>query len=235
MIASGAMVAGAIPVMLTVDGGEGINLDRYLVRDNTTDKVQTYRMESYQGDGFTIQSLVVKVNPDPMISYGISIQDLGAASTFSFSMASPIVADKYNHVTASLAGSVTDGDPNPANASVTFTPAFGPLAQVAEDHVAGDGWVNDLVDIGGAAAWPVPLPLTFGSGTYPTVGAANNLVGGKVYDAMRVTLSFTGSGGDDIYTFNGRVDKTTVPDGGSMLVLLGSALSALAFVGRRMK
>lgn len=180
--------------------------------------------------------MVSAVFTDPRILYAVSIIDLGAPTTFSFafsqSIAAPIGAPGV--ASASFSGSTTDGGGSPG---VTITPVPPPgtipvdsdgTAELAVYSLSTDGgttFSSAGIDLGPA------FPSGPGSDVYgPFAGGGPGPAASGSYDLMRVDVSFSLSGSQDVFTFNG--EAVLVPEPAT-LCLLGSCLTALGIARRR--
>jgi hypothetical protein len=165
------------------------------------------------------------IDPDPMISYGISVTDFGAPSVFGFFFSTPIVpVVGPNTVDASIAGALNDFTGN----GVSITPT-GPLLQSSTVSLP---LTSMGVDVGPAAAYGPGAP-----GAFYTYGAfAAGPIPGPVgaWTTLSATLGFTLSGGGDIAVLTGFAQIVPIPEPSSF-ALLGMGAAALAFVARRRK
>jgi hypothetical protein len=179
--------------------------------------------------------LVGALDPDPMITFGAAVTDIGAASPFSFTFILPLAA-QGSIVRDSFSGSVT----NAAGSGVTVT-ALPPPAGIPVDGdgvtevevytLSNDGgitWTNVGLDLMPTTAVPLAvgdsgLTGAFNEGPVPAPA-------GGPWTHMRADVNFRLTGGGDVFTFNG--SKRLVPEPGT-LVLLWAALAACCF-GRRL-
>ncbi len=170
--------------------------------------------------------------------------DDGAPSSFTFSFEEPIVPDIQGQriiVRTTLSGSFTDGD---SDSQVTLTPEAPPagisvdgdaLAEIVVVSVSdnnGATWVNVGADLGTGGTLSTPGPLD--SGLYGPFGVGPLIfpLSATGYNRMRVDVNFGLSGGDDLFSFNGRFDVEAVPEPGT-LFLAGIGLVGFAFIHRR--
>lgn len=168
-------------------------------------------------------SLSGVIDPDPMISYGISVTDFGAPSVFGFFFSTPIVpVVGPNTVDASIAGALNDFTGN----GVSITPT-GPLLQ---SSTVSAPLTAMGVDVGPAAVHgpgPAGAFYTYGAFTAgPIAGPAG------VWTSLSATLGFTLSGGGDIAVLTGFAQIVPVPEPSSF-ALLGMGAAALALVVRK--
>jgi hypothetical protein len=196
---------------------------------------EEFEYQTADGDEIELSGLM---DPDPVLSFGLTATDAGAPSNFSFSFVLPLVPTISNpsHVFDSLSGGVTNG---PAAGNVTVT-ALLPPAGIPQD---GDGntevQVFTLSDDGGVtwknvgldAGLTTVVPLAGGaSGPYGVYnqGPIPTIAGGP-WTHMRADINFRLSGGGDTLTLNGA--KVIVPEPGTV----GLALVALGTLGPRRK
>ena len=163
------------------------------------------------------------MDPDPMISYGISVSDFGAPSVFGFFFSTPIVpVVGANTVDASVAGALNDFTGN----GVSITPT-GPLLQLS---TVGLPTTSMGVDVGPAAAFGAGP-----AGAFYTYGAfASGVIPGPVgaWTVLSTSIGFTLSGGGDIVVLTGFAEILPVPEPSSM-ALLGMGVAAFALMARR--
>jgi hypothetical protein len=164
------------------------------------------------------------LDPDPMISYGISVIDFGAPSVFGFVFAMPIVATPApGVVTHSESSSTTDvgggGTPVTALPPLGGIPVDGDL--VTEQFVytlsqnGGVTFLNAGLDIRGSFVGASPSDTQAAINLGPIAGPA----GAGFYDFMRVDVNFSMGGGGDIYTFNGIATVVPEPTTGALLLV----------------
>ncbi|MBX9631137.1 MAG: PEP-CTERM sorting domain-containing protein [Burkholderiales bacterium] len=178
---------------------------------------ETYVVDGYKivaVDEYEIAITRALLDPDPSISYSLSVTDFGAPSTFMFTFFTPIVPTGFpNLVTASLAGTLTDSTGD----GVTITPV-GPTIQTS---------------FVGAPLTTMGVGVDIGESVGPIAGP-----GGSTWTQLSVETGFTLSGGGDVAAllgFAGIVEgqlPTRVPEPGA-LALVGVAFAALLAARRR--
>lgn len=169
-----------------------------------------------------IEGLNVLFNPDPFITYGVAVIDFGAPSVFGFTFGTPIVATgSPGTATASFSGSVTDGGSD----GVGFI-ALPPLGGVPTDGAPDEAQVFNLglpfpltnpgLDLGPSIA---AIPLAGGSGAMGPYAGSGPLPAG-VWSWLQIDLTFSGTGGGDIYTLNGKgeIVSRAMPDAGNSVL-----------------
>jgi hypothetical protein len=204
--------------------------------------------ESWTIENFTFSNaeagimLSTELIPDPTISYGISVIDFGAPSSFTFSFQLPIGPTSPTAVIASTSGSVTNG----TDAGEVTVTALPPLQGVPVDSdgidelqvftVSSDGGAT-LINVGLDLGPTTSVPLGAGeSGIYGAFNEQGAGVGGP-FNFMRVDVNFSLSGGGDIFTLNGSkilVTATAAPEP-STPILLGLGLFGIGLVSWRQK
>ncbi len=192
--------------------------------------VGTLDSTSHEFSGVTLSSsefmatINGQLDPDPQINYGISVQDIGAPSTFGFFFSMPIAFPATpNTVSASIGGALQDvnGD------GVSIAPSLGPNVQLADLTAP---LTNMGVDVGPANAHGPAPPAVYLYGVY-TAGPQPGPIG--AWTNMSITLGFTLSGGGDIAVLTGQAQIVPEP---SSIVLLGFAgVGLLACLRRRRK
>ncbi len=178
------------------------------------------------------------LDPDPVIQFGASVTDFGAASTFGFTLILPLapLVSNPSLVKDSFSGSVANG----SGSGVTLT-AVAPLAGVPTDTdgvtemqvftLSDDGgatWENVGLDLGPSATIPLPPGNAAVYGPF-NEGFIATIPGGP-WTHMRADISFMLSGGNDVFSFGGA--KVLVPEPGAMVLALVS-LAALCFCHRQ--
>jgi hypothetical protein len=191
--------------------------------------------------GFTIDDLDLTLNPDPTITYGTTVTDTGAPSVFSVIYQQAIVPTAApGTATASLQGGTTNGGGAPGQ--VTVTPTAPPagisvdsdgIPEIAVYSLSTNGgttWQNVGLDLGPAfASDPTKVSDTYG--VYNTGSVPGPAGLGNFYNAMRVDVNFSLSGGSDRFQYSGNatiLEEANVPEpataGQLALGLLGLGL-----------
>lgn len=178
--------------------------------------------------------LVGALDPDPFITFGAAVTDIGTPSPFSFTFILPLAA-QGSLVRDSFVGSVT----NAGGPGVTIT-ALAPPAGIPVDAdgitevevytLSDDGgttWQNVGLDL-----MPTTTPtLVGGSGVTPVFseGPIATIAGGP-WTHMRADVNFSLTGGGDVFSFSG--SKRLVPEPGTFALLVVSL--AMFCFGRRL-
>jgi hypothetical protein len=226
------IVEPAPEVMVLVDG-ELVTLPSFDVNADGTHYLFDADTSGVGNGDFDLTLLSGEGDTDPMLTYGISVTDFGAPTTFTFMFTLPIIATGPSlSVSASMSATVTDGGDGvvgiaPVAPETTLQQSF-----VSPD--AGFTLVNAGVDVGpGSAA--IPLTGIPGSGLHGPF-ASGPLAGPAITaDFLKITLAFTGTGDGDVYTINGGMVVNAVPEPGTLSLLavgLGGALVARRRVRR---
>jgi hypothetical protein len=222
-------------ISLTTQAGmsvDGTNFPIPLAFDDSTGQwgVGTLDSATHQFSGVQLSnnefSAIIngQLNPDPLISYGISVTDFGAASTFGFFFSTPIVFPATpNTVNASIGGALTDvtGD------GVSITPTLGPNVQVA--GLAAPS-TNMGVDVGPLNSHGVAAATVYSYGPF-TAGPQPGPIG--AWTSMSITLGFKLSGNGDIAVLTGLAQ--IVPEPSSVFLLGLGGVGLLAYDRRRRK
>lgn len=207
------------------DSDSGGDVERYLFdailnQDQKTYSIEVGGIESEFGE-FGISNVSALLDPDPLIAYGLAVVDFGAPSTFTFAFSTPIVATgPMTTVRGEVGYTLTAG----TDGSISLTPT---AAKTAVYEVGGP-LTSMGVDVGDPyGPGPSATPGTFIDGFKP--GPMG------LWTSLSATVSFTGSGGGDIYGITGKGEiysvSKPVPDAGSGwagLVLGGLALVSAA-------
>lgn len=194
----------------------------------------TYRMS-----GRWLVQISAELDSDPSISYGVSVIDFGAPSSFSFLFTQAVLPQTApGVVTASLSGSTTNGGGVPGSVTITpnpppgFIPVDGDLvAELQVYTLSQDGGVTFLnagLDLGPLfTSNPLLVSDTYGSFSG---GPAAGPAGAGTYNFMRVDVRFGLSGGGDVLTLNG--GPTIIPEP-TPVALLALGLGVLGARRRR--
>jgi hypothetical protein len=171
-------------------------------------------------DGFVIDDLDLTLDPDPVITFGTTVTDTGAPSSFAFVYQQAIVATAApGTATASLQGGTSNG--GGAAGQVTVTPNAPPgfistdtdgTPEIMVYSLSTDGggtWLNAGLDLGPAFA-SNPSQVTDTYGPYNPAGIPGPAASGA-YNFMRVDVNFGLSGGNDKFQFSGNATITEEP------------------------
>ncbi|MCB1870309.1 MAG: PEP-CTERM sorting domain-containing protein [Gammaproteobacteria bacterium] len=221
LLAVSALPVQAIPVapQVTVTADNDVyNVPLQEVSKGTNGEV-TYEINSYEFEvageyAFTINR--ARLDPDPSITYGITVVDFGAPTTFLFSFTTPIApTGSPNLVGASLIGTLTDG----GNDGVTIT-STGAKIQSSE---VGTPFTTMGVDVNiGESAGPLVGPI--GSWNLLSANVGFMLSGGGDSASLSGTASIN----------EGQLPDDTVPEP-TTLVLMGLGLAGIGYQRRRSK
>lgn len=177
----------------------------------------------------TVNMLSFGGNVDPSLGYAIAVTDFGAPSTFSFVFSTPVVSAAYGQAFQTFSASLTDAA---AGDGASATPVA-PETNIQRAFAGvGAATVNLGVDVGPACIDPPGAPS---SASCPA-SEATALFAPTVYDILSVRVDFTGSGGGDLISMNGRADLlelNDVPEPSSSLTI-GLGFMAMALVFRRL-
>lgn len=185
--------------------GEMIGGESYPVNFDQESGLYILDNSSYEDSEGNFGSVNGFGDPDPFLSFGIAITDFGAASSFTFTFLIPVIPCPPGSIlkaVTTLSGSFTDGASQDGG-SIT------PFGQPGTLQSFTGPPLTVLSDIGPPAVYP---PGT-GSGAYGPPGGftATTFVADPGFAFLGLTLSFTGSGGGDSYTFSGSVLTTCLP------------------------
>jgi hypothetical protein len=165
-----------------------------------------------------ITSLGALFDQDPFISYGVAVIDFGAPSAFGFAFGTPIVpTSSPGTASASFSASVTDGTSGVVD-FIALPPGVPTDGAPDEAQVFNVGLplANPGLDLGPTV---LGVPLVGGSGVVGPFAASGVLPAGT-FTWLQLDLNFSGSGGGDIYTLNGRGEITeSVPDAANTFAL----------------
>jgi hypothetical protein len=172
------------------------------------------------------------MDPDPIASYGITVTDFGAPSTFGFFFSTPIaVGPGPTTVNASVSGSLGDFTGNGVSITPTLADADGDGFAELQVNTVGPPTTNMGVDVGLANVHGAAPPTTYPLGPYnagPQPGPAGP------WSTLDMTVGFMLSGGGDTATLNGLAQIVNVPEPSSFVLgLIG--IVGLAWHIRRRK
>jgi uncharacterized protein (TIGR03382 family) len=173
------------------------------------------------------------LDPDPSISYGISVTDFGAPSGFGFLFSTPIIFTAVpNLVNSSVAGALNDNTGNGISITPTLADDDGDALaelQIAELSVGGP-FTNMGIDVGLANAHGPGLPGAFYTyGPYAEPSQPGPIA---AWSTLQIRLGFTLSGGSDIAVLTGRAE-IVVPEPSSIMLALVGAVGLAWQVRRR--
>jgi hypothetical protein len=170
-------------------------------------------------------------DPDPAITYGLAVTDLGAPSSFSLTFTSPIVPTgppTFSHAY------VSGGLNNVAGGGVTLTPGL-PDSDgdgIGEVQVAslssGGPLVNMGVDVGPLSTNSGPVGAHYAYPPAPaSVYSAGPIAGpaGGPWTSISVTAAFGLSGGGDIAALSG-LASVAVPEPSTWLLVSAAGIFA---------
>jgi hypothetical protein len=205
--------------------------------DTTLNLVTYYQLNpvtlSWPGvEGETLTLHDLSSHLDPSGSFNATATDFGAPSTFTTTFTFPTFSPTlYGPVSfsASVGGVVTDGTGVPNGVSYTPTGTNPGVFQYQLLDTTSAPIATFFQDPGASFAAGPPNTHTTGpfdnTGSPVVVSAGPNGVGTVV-----VTSSFTGSGGTDQYSFNGRWDVVPEPN---TMVLAGLGVAGLGALAIR--
>jgi hypothetical protein len=219
---------------MSVDGGDPIAIPVTFSPEFGVYGIGSWDALNEQFTGFSISSageydigVSGMLDPDPQISWGVTVTDFGAPSNFNFLFNTPIaVGPGPTTVNASVSGGITDSNNN----GVTITPnlADSDLDTFSELAVATlDGATNMGVDVGLAQSAGPPS----GAYSYGAYGAGPQPGPAGPFSTLSVTVGFGLSGGGDIASLTGFAQ--IVPEPGSVVLFVMGLLGLGLFAHRR--
>jgi len=209
-------------VYFTVDD---IRVDVELIRSGVGWSFDSRAIDVRDGEGALRASVALQgfLDPDPSISFALSVIDFGTPTTFTFGFSTPIVpTGPLTTVSSSLMGELTEGDIEGVSIS--------PIGSHILTSVVLTPSTTMGVDIGDAASFP--------SGVNPygpfNTGPQNGPTG--IWTGLFTTVSFLMSGNSDSVSLSGtaRIDNraSRVPDAGPGFILSLGVLVSLAAAAR---
>jgi hypothetical protein len=179
--------------------------------------------------------LVGALDPDPMITFGAAVTDIGAASPFSFTFILPLapLVNNPSVVKDSFSGSVTNAGGSGVTVTALAPPAGIPVdadgvTEVEVFTLSDDGgvtWKNVGLDLMPTTVVPLPVGNSGLTGDF-NEGPLATIAGGP-WTHMRADVNFRLTGGGDIFTFNGA--KRLIPEPGTLALLLMSMATCCFF------
>jgi hypothetical protein len=232
--ASAGMVDASFHAHMSIDG---VPYELPVVIDeNTGYGIVDWYIEGAGDDGYTCQ-LYVSMNPDPEVTYAISVLDFGAPSVFSFSFGQTIVPiGNPNQVAASIGGTLSDGTGDGVQIVPTAVDIDGDLLPEVAVAYLGPPTTNMGVDVG--LGTPVlvgnPLGIDYTWGDYSDfnpLGVTAPLGGWTTLD-VDVGFSLLGGGDGAVLTGRASIEGTIIPEPSSMLL---AGLGAVGLVVLRLR
>lgn len=157
---------------------------------------------------------------DPILVLAFAAVDIGAPSTFTVSLISPLFPALSGQILSNLSvvGGLTDGS-TPGDGS-SVSPNANPL--VAQATIEGTG----VGDAGPAVAYAYDPTRAFSYGPYNVSNIVDCANFGGTCDSFDLSISFLGAGGNDGYAFTAIHEIKEVPEPASFL-MLGAGLLGL--------
>lgn len=185
------------------------------------------------GDTIVFQDLSSVL--DPTGSFSASYTDFGAPSTFTTTFSYPAFAPTIFgpiSFSGSVSGSATDGTTVPNG--VGYTPTGGNPGVFRYELFDTTAALMATFFHDAGSAFPAGPPNSHTTGPFDNAGSPLLLgAGPNGVGTVKVTSSFTGSGGTDQYAFTGRWDVLEVPEPSSLGLLFTGLLGLMAFARPR--
>jgi len=219
--ASGSMSVDGVPSDVPIGFAPELGLYGVGTWDPETESFSGF---DWTGEDGTHVGISGVLDPDPSISYGITVTDFGLPSVFGFFFSTPIIVGATpTTVDASVVGGLTDFTGN--GVTITPTAAFLQIADV------GAPTTNMGVNVGGpVSGGPGPPLAGYTYGAFldgPQPGPAGP------WTTLSLTVGFSLSGGQDTASLTGFAQIVEVPEPSSVCMLAMGALGLLYFARRR--
>lgn len=169
-------------------------------------QVPTQTLEFQHGDSIRSENGFLSFF-DPVITAAIGVVDVGTPSSFAVAVASPLAPPITVPAVGllSIAGSFADGASDGGSATPWLTP------RIAQATVEGTG----VADAGAGTAFASPID-TYGPFSVPYNFDCTTLGDGQC-DSFDLQISFTGSGGNDAFSFTARHEINPIPEPSTFL------------------